>query len=322
MPRLSVATAKAFLRRFRWYHAIGGSRKYLRYFYNRSRGILNRHPVRNIPVMTLSDTIRTIIDNDLSLVRFGDGEVRMISGGRIGFQDQNKSLADRLRGIATFDDPRILVGVPDTLRDQSKFVWPARVLISNHVAKYADVYVSLFTSKQPYGNAYVTRPYMDYRDKTGAAEHFHAIKGLWRGRRVLIVEGEFTRFGVGNDLLEGAHSVSRILCPSSNAFDFYDSILLAALEHSANTLVIGALGPTAKVLCSDLSRHGRQAVDLGHLDIEYEWFMRGLSSKTAISGKSVNEVPGGRTSEACTVSSYLDSIICTITPGSASPATP
>ena len=36
-----------------------------------------------------------------------------------------------------------------------------------------------------------------------------------------------------------------------------------------------ALGPTATVLAYDLAEMGYWALDIGHLDLEYEWFLKG-----------------------------------------------
>ncbi len=39
------------------------------------------------------------------------------------------------------------------------------------------------------------------------------------------------------------------------------------------------LGPTAKLLSYDLTKRGYQAIDLGHIDSEYEWFQMKAESK-------------------------------------------
>ena len=46
-------------------------------------------------------------------------------------------------------------------------------------------------------------------------QKIYAIKD----RDVIICEGEKTRMGVGNDLLDNCKSIKRIICPSENAFD-------------------------------------------------------------------------------------------------------
>lgn len=59
-------------------------------------------------------------------------------------------------------------------------------------------------------------------------------------------------------------------------------------------LILIALGMTATVLAYDLSKAGFWAIDIGHIDVEYEWFLRGVTEKIALNGKFVNEVSGGR----------------------------
>ena len=49
------------------------------------------------------------------------------------------------------------------------------------------------------------------------------------------------------------------------------------------------LGPTAKVLVSDLARQGYQAIDLGHIDSEYEWYEMGATYKVKLTNKHTAE---------------------------------
>jgi hypothetical protein len=77
-----------------------------------------------------------------------------------------------------------------------------------------------------------------------------------------------------NDLLDGTKSISRILCPARNAFYKYEEILKAFDGIDKQKLVLAALGPTATVLAYDLCEKGFQAIDIGALDIDYEWFLR------------------------------------------------
>lgn len=54
-------------------------------------------------------------------------------------------------------------------------------------------------------------------------------------------------------------------------------------------MIICALGMTATVLAYDLSNIGYQAIDLGHIDIEYEWLRMKATSKLPVPGKYTNE---------------------------------
>ena len=49
------------------------------------------------------------------------------------------------------------------------------------------------------------------------------------------------------------------------------------------------LGPTAKVLACDLAFEGYWAVDIGHIDSEYEWYQMGVTQKTKLSNKHTAE---------------------------------
>ena len=55
-----------------------------------------------------------------------------------------------------------------------------------------------------------------------------------------------------------------------------------------------ALGPTATILAYDLAKVGYQALDIGHVDVEYEWFRMGALEKVPLANKYVNESLEGR----------------------------
>ena len=135
---------------------------------------------------------------------------------------------------------------------------------------------------------------------------------MWKDKDIIIVEGVKTRLGVGNDLLVEARSIKRILGPAINAFDYIDEIKKKVVEVYNGELVIMALGPTATILASDLSKLGIQALDIGHLDIEYEWYCRKSKSHDIIPGKYTNEAVNGSEVEECIDEEYLSQIIARI----------
>lgn len=145
-----------------------------------------------------------------------------------------------------------------------------------------------------YGSQGITRFYADFEDKSPdiMAAKVTNLKRIWDKRDVYFVEGEYTRCGVGNDLFDNAISVHRVICPSTNAFDKYEEIVEAVKKNvprDENVIVLCALGPTATVLAYDFSQMGYQAIDLGHIDIEYEWYLVGAPYKQPVTGKAVNE---------------------------------
>ena len=69
------------------------------------------------------------------------------------------------------------------------------------------------------------------------------------------------------------------------------------LLHGRQSCDLLALGPVATVMAYDLAKSGRKAVDIGHLDLEYEWFLRGEGVRVPIPHKYVNEIDGGENVE-------------------------
>jgi len=106
----------------------------------------------------------------------------------------------------------------------------------------------------------------------------------------LIVEGEFSRLGVGNNLFDNAASIERIICPAEHAFRIYSVILETIKKLGKDKLIIIALGPTATILAYDLAREDYWALDLGHIDIEYMWSLMSAQEKSPIKGRIVYEV--------------------------------
>lgn len=163
-----------------------------------------------------------------------------------------------------------------------------------------------------YGDTNVTRFYLSHKNKIVSRKHIERFMQVWQNRKICFIEGEKTRLGVGNDLFSGAEQITRIICPSNSAFDYYDQILAEASKLNKDTLFILALGMTATVLAVDLSAAGYQAIDVGHIDIEYEWMKMGATKKVAIPTKYTNEVAGGQTPINIENTEYNNQIIMKI----------
>ena len=77
-------------------------------------------------------------------------------------------------------------------------------------------------------------------------------------------------------------------------------------------MILLALGPTATVMSHALFREGFRAVDLGHADVEYEWFLREATERIPIPDKFVNEAGAGEGVGALEDESYQSQILLTI----------
>lgn len=224
-----------------------------------------------------------------SVARFGDGEIDIIAGNSIPYQEYNQDLAHQLREIIGSESTEgFLVCLPDVFENMERYNSSMRAFWQGHLAHYHELYQDICRAPW-YGSTFISRPYIDLENKEPAKEYFEQLKLLWADKDILIVEGETSRSGVGNDLFSGAKSISRIICPSRNAYSQYDVIADAIRQHGKDKLVLLMLGPTAKVLSYNLSKEGYWAIDLGHIDSEYEWFLMGATHKVKLDHKHTAE---------------------------------
>ena len=245
--------------------------------------------LEKIKVKPISETLQYILAHQSSVVRFGDGEIDLINGTSIPYQRYDRELAKRLKDILQLpSSEKLLVCLPDVFEYLERYNSNARLFWESHFKKYQTFYQVVCHSAW-YGSTFLSRPYIDLQDKSQSAAYFAAIRRLWDNREILIVEGETSRSGVGNDLFANAKSVSRIICPSKNAFTHYETILGKVTAQAAGKLVLSMLGPTAKLLSYDLSQKGFQAIDLGHIDSEYEWFKVQATHKIKLDHKHTAE---------------------------------
>ena len=255
---------------------------------------LIRHKYRKMVILSRDDTIRKIMEDRVSIARFGDGEFKWLLGiAQSSFQNHDEGLSMRLKEVlADSETANMLICIPEIFKREEPWTASTRNFWRNFFYNYqADVARHLDIAGLYGCAAGLTRCYMEYENKESSlvAERFNSLKQVWHRRNILIVEGETTKLGVGNDLFSEAKSIKRILCPSVNAYDVYSDILSSVREFTNDIMVIISLGPTATVLSYDLCKEGYQALDLGHIDIEYEWFLAGATEKVSIPGKYVNE---------------------------------
>jgi glycosyltransferase family protein len=265
-------------------------------------------------VLSIEETIDKLVTEKISICRFGDGEfLYIIDFLNLPFQKQNQVLRNKMIEILNSDNPKILVGLPigyhslNNLKKESKKTWQSQVAwIYPRLRKY-------LPSEKVFYNASMTRLYMEYEDSTKSGYYFEKIMKIWEGREIVLLEGEKSRLGVGNNLFEKAKSVERILAPAHDAFDKYEELLNEALKQPKYKLVLIAMGPTAKPLAYELALNGYQAVDIGNIDVEYEWYLRGATSKVKLVGKYTSEAIGGRIVENIIDSKYESQIIKKLT---------
>lgn len=284
-------------------------RKIFKYFLN----LLYPFFIRLFPlpkVHSIPETIDCILKNQYSICRFGDSEfLYLVERRDLPYQKQNERLREYFIRILNSDYPNILVGLPigyhslENLKPEAKILWRA-VIVWTYLGlrKYLN-------QDKTYYNSSMTRLFIDYQDTTHCKDWFNRVRLIWNDKDILLIEGEKSRLGIGNDLFSNAKSIKRILGPAHESFSQFDNLLQCAKSFSKSHLVLIAMGPTAKPIAFELALFGFQALDIGNLDIEYEWFLKGAKKKVIIDGKYTSEAKGGRNVSDISDDKYLNQIV-------------
>ena len=247
-------------------------------------------------ILSQEETLDEIIKYNRSISRFGDGEFNIILGQSIGFQEANKKLIKKLKKVLNSKKKGLLIGIflPYNNIYLRPFIYETKKYLINWMENRKFDFFTLINLNRKYYSSFITRFYIDFEDKSKVSNYIKKLKLIWDKKDILIVEGEKSRLGVGNDLFNNSKSIKRILCPAVNAFNVYDKIIIEVRKIEKSILILLALGPTSTVLAYDLYKLGYQVIDVGHIDIEYEWFLRKAKKKIQIENKYVNEAYGNK----------------------------
>lgn len=258
-------------------------------FYNKNITEKMKKPI----VIDTDKTIDKIINDKCSVSRFGDGEFSLIYGENLKFQSANEEISNKLKEILKSSSKNHIVCIPNVFgniewaTDKAKSYWVGYLNLKRN-----KIY-RILSDNNIYYDALITRLYIDLKDKSKVSDRFEKMKLLWKNRDIVIVEGEKSRLGLGNDLFDSAKSIRRVICPSMNAYSKYNEIFEFIKLQDKSNLILIALGPTATVLAYDLAKEGYQAIDIGHIDIEYEWFLNEVKEKSPVKNKYIGEINGG-----------------------------
>ncbi len=269
-------------------------------------------------IVGIEETLDFMLEHPCSVSRYGDGEFAMMRHVERGipFQPYSPELARRLWDVMDSppDDTRHIVCIPSHLYHHENLNKACIASWDRQLPYFAAcIQRRMKYRRRTFYDSLCTRLHMAFEDKAGVGRLYDKWKQLWAGRDILLVEGESSRIGVGNDLLDGAAGIRRILVPAVDAFARYGEILSAVRAHCRpRQLVLLAAGPAATVLAYDLAQEGIRAVDVGHIDVEYCWHLMKATEKVPIPGKWVNEAGGYSEGEPAGLQEYRAQVIARI----------
>ncbi|MHA6603174.1 SP_1767 family glycosyltransferase [Aerococcus urinae] len=266
-------------------------------------------------ILSIDESLDYIEAHHPSVARFGDGEMAIISGLSIHYQHYDAKLADRLKEILRrTSNEDFMVCLSDIFTGWDRYQKHFYDFWKDNLSIYRKAYARLCPAAW-YGNTFISRPYIDLVDKNPSTRYFDKLKALWQDRDLLIVEGKYSRSGVGKDLFKGAKSIRRVIAPHKNAYSQIDRIEAAILDEHKGALVLLMLGPTAKVIAYDLYQELDQVIDLGHIDSEYEWFLMGADKKVKLAAKHTAEHNYDENIDESVDADYLSEIILDLSDG-------
>lgn len=269
-----------------------------------------RRLVQAPKVASLEDSVNYIIQTHCSVSRLGDGEIKLVAGKKLGFQDENSILQEKMIEVLSEPIENHIVCLPDIFNDLTIYDSDSQKHWKKHLAFYRRYWYRYINKQANFYNAFISRCYMMYQNPSMSSRMFELLKQIWQDRDVIIIEGEQSRLGVNNDLFNNTKSIKRILAPNRNAFNYYQLILDKVTQYDKQEyLILLALGPTATVMAYDLAKLGYQAIDIGHVDIEYEWFLMKATHKVPVHNKFVNEAGAGAGVGICNDQMYLSQIL-------------
>lgn len=211
-------------------------------------------------VISIEESLNELINSNKSLVRFGDGEFSLCFNNDLSFQKANTGLNTRLREILKSENKNCMIAIVDAnvemKTDYSINFWSSNSYPISTLLKNKDNY---------YYEANIFRHLN--------LNQYQKLKQLWKNKAVIFVVGKKSRFVFDKSLFEGVTKHSFIYGKAQNAWDEYNHILGEVCKQSENLkndiIVLIALGPTASVLCYDLSLKGIRAIDIGHISNQY-----------------------------------------------------
>ena len=136
----------------------------------------------------------------VSLSRYGDGELRICTGGTaVSQRITPPKLVAELREILATETPGLLVCIPNYKEGPRVANW----------AKYAEPkYLSLY-GKQVYGSAFITRP--DNAPRIAVPGYWARLRKLWQDKDVILVTGVATASkSLCPEIMTDAASIRRV----------------------------------------------------------------------------------------------------------------
>lgn len=206
------------------------------------------------------------VEQGKSLARFGDGEITLIDGDNIDFQNADQNMSAELAMILKNQQSELIVCLPTILTACNSY--EENWWLKFWYVRWLELKPKL-NHNQKYGHSMVTRP--DFF----ALHHDLAIqawKKIWDNKSVLFITGEGSRLNLAHTLFDNVLQKTQIYSLASNAYQDLNRLMheISIQEQYKDSLILIALGPSGTVLAYRLALNGYHALDVGHISSSYD----------------------------------------------------
>lgn len=240
-----------------------------------------------LKILNSNQTLAALEENPKSFIRYGDGEIQLIKGNDIAFQNADAELSRRLAELLATEREDIYVGLNYAyFQSPNEFAATNRKFYRVHATAFRRFFVDNCNPNSTYLDAACFGAYYRFDDSFDYESHYNRIKNLFKGKKVAIVSGEGVFEKLEFNVFELAAEQMIVHAPRINAFSRYNEILEnIEAKVPKDYLICLILGPTATVLPADLTDMGYMAWDIGHIAKDYNAYM----SKTEKTAKNIQE---------------------------------
>lgn len=224
-------------------------------------------------IMSPEETVEYLKNNTVCFCRFGDGEISIMKGDSIAFQQYNAELAQRLKEIIAKNEPGLKIGINYLYFNPRDAVNPYTQKFLDAMAQQRKFMIKNCNKCAEYIDAGVTQLYQTYVEFDFEA-HFGKMQHMFEGKDITLICGRTVMRNIEYNALNVCKSVNYIYAPEKDAFSRYPAVLEDALQVEADRIICVILGPAAKLLVYDLYKHGRIAWDIGHYLKDYDAYMK------------------------------------------------
>ena len=154
-----------------------------------------------------------------SIARFGDGEMKLITGGAQIREPANKNLGLELKRVLNYPHEKCVVGIPTMNPKGAKY---------KNWVKHAGRFSKLLSSKVQYYSAFISRP--DSAQWIATPEYARSLVEVWEDKRVAFVcerESKFYTLMERTCLNESLH----VPCPHMQTYQVAEKIITFEFPH-------------------------------------------------------------------------------------------